>query len=107
MEVSSAKIFSFLVCKYKQNTFDLALKYSLSSTDISLCGFKNQEQLDDLAGVEEEVALKEKIAIFKAEEEEHYHTGLDNEAELTKGYSALTGLIKAGSKAAIEIAKRF
>jgi len=34
--------------KYNQNSFDLALNYSLNSTDISLCGFKNQKQLDKI-----------------------------------------------------------
>ena len=66
-----------------------------------------QEQLDALDGDETEKNLRQKIAQFKAEEEEHHDIGLENEAELTKGYDILSGVIKAGSKAAIAIAKRF
>lgn len=65
-----------------------------------------QEQLDVLADHKNEDKLVKKIAQFKAEEEEHHDIGLENEAELTKGYSILSYVIKAGSKAAIAIAKK-
>jgi ubiquinone biosynthesis monooxygenase Coq7 len=66
-----------------------------------------QEQLDQLETQNNEKDLRESIAKFKAEEEEHHDIGLDNEAELTRGYSILTDVIKTGSKLAIATAKRF
>ncbi|MGM0422021.1 MAG: demethoxyubiquinone hydroxylase family protein [Pseudomonadota bacterium] len=66
-----------------------------------------QEQLDQLETQKHEKDLRDNIARFKAEEEEHHDIGLDNEAELTRGYSILTDVIKAGSKLAIATAKRF
>lgn len=65
-----------------------------------------QEQLDALDNNASEKKLREKIAQFKAEEEEHHDIGLENEAELTKGYKALSAVIQAGSKTAISIAKK-
>ncbi len=65
-----------------------------------------QEQLNVLSDNKSEKDLKNKIAQFKAEEEEHHDIGLENEAELTKGYKVLSAAIKAGSKAAITIAKK-
>ncbi len=54
-----------------------------------------------------EKELKDKITQFKAEEEEHHDIGLQNEAELTKGYNALSSVIKVISKGAIALSKRF
>jgi len=54
----------------------------------------------------EERALREKIKKFKAEEEEHGHIGLQNDAENAPAYRLLSAVIKRGSKIAIEIAKR-
>ncbi len=62
------------------------------------------EQIEKLGDDEKE--LKKKIAQFKAEEEEHHDIGIENDAEQTPGYEVLSGLIKAGSRAAIWIAKR-
>lgn len=66
-----------------------------------------QEQLDALETNQDEKDLRAHIQKFKEEEEEHHDIGLENEAEMTRGYSILSGFIKAGSKAAIFIAKRF
>ena len=64
------------------------------------------DQLEALEGKSEEKDLRAKIARFKAEEEEHHDIGLDNDAEDAPAYALLTGLIKRGSRLAIEIAKR-
>ncbi|HYD18703.1 MAG TPA: demethoxyubiquinone hydroxylase family protein [Patescibacteria group bacterium] len=64
------------------------------------------EQLAALTGKPEEKDLREKIKKFKAEEEEHGHIGLANEAETAPAYRLLSAAIKRGSKLAIEIAKR-
>lgn len=66
-----------------------------------------QEQLDTLAENKDEKDLMSHIKKFKEEEEEHHDIGVENEAELAKGYGVLSGAIKLGSKAAIFIAKRF
>lgn len=63
-------------------------------------------QLNELKNVKAEKALAEKIAKFKAEEEEHHNTGMENNAEQAPGYTLLSEAIKAGSRAAIWIAKR-
>lgn len=65
-----------------------------------------QEQLDALEGKTEEKPLRDKIRKFKAEEEEHHATGLRENAEAAPAYPLLSALIKAGSKIAIEVAKR-
>lgn len=64
------------------------------------------EQLAALANKPEEKTLREKIKKFKAEEEEHGHIGLENDAESAPAYRLLSAVIKRGSKIAIEIAKR-
>lgn len=64
------------------------------------------EQLAALAHRPGEKALREKIKKFKAEEEEHGHIGLENEAETAPAYRLLSAAIKRGSRIAIEIAKR-
>ena len=56
---------------------------------------------------DDEPELVEKIERFRAEELEHRDIGLENEAELTPGYRALSAAIKAGSRAAIWTAERF
>jgi ubiquinone biosynthesis monooxygenase Coq7 len=63
-----------------------------------------EEQLKNLD--ENEAELKEKILKFKADETEHKETSLANQAEQAVGYELLTTAIKAGSKAAIWLAKR-
>ena len=63
-----------------------------------------QSQLDALPPSEKK--LRAAIAKFKAEEEEHHDIGLENDAEQAPAYPLLTALIKAGSRAAIEVAKR-
>jgi ubiquinone biosynthesis monooxygenase Coq7 len=65
-----------------------------------------QEQLDVLAGKPEEKPLLSAIRKFKAEEEQHHEIGLKNNAEQAPAYRLLTTLIRAGSKLAIEVAKR-
>ncbi len=63
-----------------------------------------QGQLDALPPSEKK--LRKAIAKFKAEEEEHHDIGLENEAENAPAYPLLSAMIKAGSRAAIEVAKR-
>ncbi|MBI1214800.1 MAG: demethoxyubiquinone hydroxylase family protein [Alphaproteobacteria bacterium] len=65
-----------------------------------------QEQLDALDGEGAEKPLRNAIAKFKAEEEEHLDTGLANDAEHAPAYPLLSGLIKGGARLAIAIAKR-
>ena len=64
------------------------------------------DQLYQLETAEGEDDLKTKIAQFKAEEEEHHDIGIENEAELTKGYRLLFNAIQAVSKTAIFLSKR-
>ncbi len=54
----------------------------------------------------EEQPLKEKIDEFRADELEHRDIGLAHEAEQTPGYTLLSGVIKAGSRAAIWLSER-
>ena len=63
-----------------------------------------QEQLKQLADNEND--LKAKIEQFKQEETEHKDTSLLNHAEQAPGYEVISGLIKAGSRAAIWLSKR-
>ena len=65
------------------------------------------EQLQSLDDRLQEKELHNKIAQFKAEEEEHHDIGLDNEAELTKGYNVLSQVIQSISRAAISLSKRY
>lgn len=64
------------------------------------------EQLEALAGNKSEKKLRDAIAKFKAEEEEHHDTGLEQGAEQAPAYALLSALIKAGSRTAIRIAKK-
>jgi len=64
------------------------------------------EQVAELADAPEEAELRETIERFRAEELEHRDIGLEHEAEQTPGYELLTGLVKAGSRAAIWLSKR-
>jgi ubiquinone biosynthesis monooxygenase Coq7 len=61
-------------------------------------------QTDELG--EDEVALRETIEKFRAEELEHRDIGLAHEAEKTPGYRVLSAFIKAGCKAAIAMSER-
>lgn len=65
------------------------------------------EQLYKLDNVKTEPELQKTIAKFKAEEEEHHDIGIENEAEMTKGYNALFTAVQSISKAAIFLSKRF
>jgi ubiquinone biosynthesis monooxygenase Coq7 len=65
-----------------------------------------REQLDALSKKPEEKDLRRAIEKFKAEEEEHHDIGLKEKAEDAPAYRLLTGLIRGGSRLAIEIAKR-
>ena len=62
--------------------------------------YAEQEELDL------EPNLKQKIAEFRADERHHRDVGLEQEAELAPAYDILSGVIKAGSKAAIWLSKR-
>jgi ubiquinone biosynthesis monooxygenase Coq7 len=55
---------------------------------------------------EDEPALKETIASFRADELSHRDIALANEAEKTLGYRLLTAVIRAGCKAAIRISEQ-
>ena len=55
---------------------------------------------------EDEAALSETIARFRAEELEHRDIGLANEAEQAPGYRLLSAAIKAGCKLAIKVSER-
>jgi len=63
-----------------------------------------EEQLNELG--DKEPKLKASIQKFKEEEEEHHDIGLQNGAELAKGYPVLSNTIKAGCRTAIWLAKR-
>jgi ubiquinone biosynthesis monooxygenase Coq7 len=65
-----------------------------------------REQLEALAANKSEAKLRAAIRKFKAEEEEHHDIGVKNGAEDAPAYPLLSALIRAGSKLAIEIAKR-
>ena len=54
----------------------------------------------------EEQALKEKIDEFRADELEHRDIGLAHHAEEAPAYTLLSGVIKAGSRAAIWLSER-
>ncbi len=55
---------------------------------------------------EDEAELKATIEEFRAEEIEHRDIGLANGAEQTPGYPLLSGMIKAGTQAAIWLSER-
>jgi ubiquinone biosynthesis monooxygenase Coq7 len=55
---------------------------------------------------EDELALRDTIETFRAEELEHRDIGLANDAELTPGYKFLSAAIKAGCKLAIAVSER-
>lgn len=62
------------------------------------------EQLAELGP--DEAPLAESIARFQAEELEHRDVGLENGAEQAPAYPALSGAIRAGTRAAIWLAER-
>jgi len=55
---------------------------------------------------EDEAKLRDTIEAFRAEELEHRDIGLAHEAELAPAYRLLSGMIKAGCKAAIAASER-
>jgi ubiquinone biosynthesis monooxygenase Coq7 len=55
---------------------------------------------------DEESGLRDTIEKFRAEELEHRDIGLAHEAELAPAYKLLSGIIRAGCKAAIAISER-
>lgn len=59
-----------------------------------------------LAAMDGEEPLREKIAEFRADELEHRAIALEAEAEKTPAYRALTGVIQSGCRVAIRIAER-
>jgi ubiquinone biosynthesis monooxygenase Coq7 len=63
-----------------------------------------QEQLDSLD--DSEIDLKEKIQKFKEDEEHHKNTAIENDGMSAPCYNIVKHIIKFGSKAAIEIAKK-
>lgn len=62
------------------------------------------EQLDELADQDSE--LSEKIAEFRAEEQEHKETALAAGAENAPAYPLMSAAIRLGCKAAIALSKR-
>lgn len=64
------------------------------------------EQAEELADVPEEKELRDTIERFRQEELEHRDIGLAHEAEQAPAYELLSGVIKAGSRAAIWLSKR-
>ena len=65
-----------------------------------------QEQLDALRSAEAEPELQDVIEKFQAEEVEHREIALKHGAEEAPGYPVLSGLIRLGCRAAIEISKK-
>jgi len=63
-----------------------------------------QEQLDALDNSESD--LKAKIQKFKEDEEHHKHTAIEHDGMSAPLYNIVKNVIKLGSKAAIEIAKK-
>ena len=63
-----------------------------------------QRQLDELGATDPE--LGGAVAQFRDEELEHRDTALAHGAENTPGYPVLSGLIRAGCRAAIALSKR-
>ena len=55
----------------------------------------------------EDADLKATIEEFRADELAHRDTALEHEAEQAAGYPVLSGLVKAGSRAAIWLSTRF
>ena len=55
---------------------------------------------------EDEVALRDTIEVFRAEELEHRDIGLEHEAELAPAYRLMAAVIKVGCKVAIKVSER-
>lgn len=74
------------------------------------CTVAVEEAIDEHYASQEnelpEGELKETVKKFRAEELEHRDTGLENHAAEMPGYELFTGIIKAGAKASIWLAKR-
>ncbi|MDG2533509.1 demethoxyubiquinone hydroxylase family protein [Sphingomonas sp. HITSZ_GF] len=63
-----------------------------------------QQQLEELGSGDPELA--EAVARFRDEELEHRDTALEHGAEQAPAYPVLSGLIRAGCRAAIAVSKR-
>jgi ubiquinone biosynthesis monooxygenase Coq7 len=63
-----------------------------------------RDQLDELGDTDPE--LSDAVAEFRAEELEHLDTALGAGAEQAPAYPVLSGLIRAGCRAAIALSKR-
>lgn len=74
------------------------------------CTVAVEEVIDEHYASQEEEnlepGLKQKIAEFRADENHHKEIGLEHEAELAPAYDLLTGVIRAGSRAAIWLSER-
>ena len=66
-----------------------------------------QSQIDTLEAHADEAELRATCVKFREEELEHRDTGLEHGAEQAPGYEVLTSAVKAGSKLAIWLSKRF
>lgn len=64
-----------------------------------------QEQIDQLP--DEEKALKQTLQQFRDEEEAHHDTGVEHGGRDVVGYPLMRAAIRAGSKTAIALSKRF
>ncbi len=53
-----------------------------------------------------DTAFRQTLETFRTEEREHRDIGLENGAEQMPGYRLLTGIVKAGCRAAIRISER-
>jgi ubiquinone biosynthesis monooxygenase Coq7 len=63
-----------------------------------------RQQLDELGDGDPE--LSDAVARFRAEELEHLDTAMASGAEQASAYPVLSGLIRAGCRAAIALSKR-
>lgn len=66
-----------------------------------------QQQIDELNHYREEELLKAKIKRFRAEELEHRDTGVAHNAEQMLGYTVFTKAVRAITKTAIFLSKRW
>lgn len=64
------------------------------------------DQLDELGATNEDPELAGMIAEFREDEREHHAAAIAAGAEQTPGYPLLSGLIRAGCRAAIKISER-
>ncbi|MCP4924149.1 MAG: demethoxyubiquinone hydroxylase family protein [bacterium] len=83
---------------------EAAMACTVAVEDVIEEHYASQE--DFLRAEEKDPELLEKISQFRQEEQEHRETGLDHGAEKAPGYPLLSKMIKLGTRAAIEVAKR-